>query len=228
MPDDEIPPARTVEWHPTRTRPPRGRQPLVVAGYAVVVAGIIVAQILVSKAYSATPSTTATPAPTDTRQPAPARVPGWHAVVSDTGTLAYDVPPDWQGSAIGAGRQLRDGGAQLAMTMLAGPPNDRCTGSGAATVPAPNTAADTARHVANAIYGPGNVRVDAARKVTDDGITGDLVTAHANGCGSTDALVDVFALPDPANHRSVVLIAFGADQHDLDTIVTSVRQLSAH
>jgi hypothetical protein len=223
MPDDDIPPARTVEYHPVQTRAPRSRKPLVVAAYVVAVAGIVLAQILVSKAYS-------TPADSQgNRQSAPARVPGWHAVVGDTGTIAYDVPPGWAVSDIGAGKQLHDGTWQLAMTMLAGPANDRCTGSGAATVPDPATAADTAQHVANAVYGPGTVRVDAPRTVTDDGITGQLVTAHATGCGSA-ALVDVFALPNPAQHRSVVLIAFSntVDQHDLDTIVTSVRQLSAH
>jgi hypothetical protein len=73
------------------------------------------------------------------------------------------------------------------------------------------------------------VRVDPPRTVTDDGITGQLVTAHTTGCGSA-ALVDVFALPNPTRHQSVVLIAFSdtVDQHDLDTIVTSVRQLPAH
>lgn len=223
MPDDDIPPARTVDWNPVQTRGPRSRKPLIVAAYVVATVAIIVAQILVSKAYS-------TPAgPQPNRQSAPARVPGWHAVVGNTGTIAYDVPPGWAVSDIGAGRQLHDGTWRLAMTMLAGPTNDRCTGSGAGTVPQPDTAAQTAQHVANAVYGPGTVRVDPPRTVTDDGITGQLVTAHATGCGSA-ALVDVFALPNPAQHQSVVLVAFSntVDQHDLDTIVTSVRQLPAH
>jgi hypothetical protein len=228
MPDNDIPPARTVEYHPVQTRGPRSRKPLIVAAYVVAVAGIILAQVLVSKAYSTPARAAAAPSP-GTRQSAPARVPGWHAVVGDTGTIAYDVPPGWAVSDIGAGKQLHDGTWQLAMTMLAGPTNDRCTGSGAGTVPQPDTAAQTAQHVANAVYGPGTVRVDPPRTVTDDGITGQLVTAHVTGCGSA-ALVDVFALPNPARHQSVVLIAFSdtVDQHDLDTIVTSVRQLPAH
>jgi hypothetical protein len=221
MPDDDIPPARTVDYHPVQTRGPRSRKPLILAAYVIVVAAVIVAQVLVSKAYSTTP--------TNGRQSAQSRVPGWHAVVSDTGTLAYDVPPAWAVSRIGAGKQLHDGTWQLAVTMMAGPSTDRCTGSGAAIVPDPDTATGTAKHVANAVFGPGPVRVDAPRTVTDDGITGQLVTAHATGCGSA-ALVDVLALPNPTRHQSVVLLAFSTtvDQHDLDTVVTSVRPLPAH
>lgn len=197
---------------------------MLAAVFVLVVASIIVAQILVDRSYHAA-------TPTSDRQSVPARVPGWHAVVGDTGTIAYDVPPDWQVSDIGQGRQLHDGTWQLAMTMLAGPANNACTGSGAGTVPelatTAATAADTAKHVADAVFG--QATVDSPRSVTDDGITGSLVTAHARGCGSA-GLVDVFALPNPARHQAVVLIAFSTnvDQHDLDTIVTSVRQLPAH
>lgn len=261
--EDDGPHDRTVSLTTVRRPRPRRWGAITVIIWVVVIAAILVAQYAVSSRGVATSrQPTAGPTPTtppSTRQSAPAVVPGWQAVVDAGGAIAYDVPADWHVSYLGDGIQLHDGGWRFTMTMVASYLDGYCeqvTGSnramaGAGTVPQANgstAAEDTARHVANFAYGPAGsgegapptVTVGTPRQVKADGATGDLVTArvtvnHPGSCGPASALVDVFALPNPAKHESLVVVGFAdqqfvgaVSQHDLDTIVTSIRQLSAH
>jgi len=188
------------------------------------------------------------------RPSAPAAVPGWVAVTDGKATIAYDVPADWHVSYAGDGGTLSTGDWRLPVTMLASyldgycepAPNSFRAESGAATVPdadATAAATDTARHVADAIFGTNaapTVTLNQPTTITAHGRTGTLVTARVtvhqpDRCAPPSGLVDVYAVPNPARHESLVVIAYadqqftGAiSQHDLDTIVTSIRPLPAH
>ncbi len=253
MQPDEEPHDRTVHVESAALRRPPGRAPRIIAiaaFYVIVIVGSVIAQIKVDAAYGKTPAapTTVTPSPAATRSSAPAAVPGWQAVVADTGGLAYDVPPHWDVSPPGAGVTVRDGTAQLAVTMLAGYLDGYCqasTGSsralaGVATAPqadASTAATDTARHVADWAYRSGGqtVSVGTPTTATAGGLTGELVTARVtvakpDPCDPPSALVTVFALADKAHHDSLVALAYAdqqfagaVSQADLDKIVTSLR-----
>jgi hypothetical protein len=268
LPEEGLPPARTVpeEWTRAGTRvgrPQRGRKTVaVLVAWVVMIGAILVAQHFWANLSHSTLAKSVAPSPTaapSTRQSAPAVVPGWQAVVGDGGGVAYDVPADWHVSDLGDGLTLHDNGWQLAMTMPASYLDGYCktaAGSsramaGTGTVPQPNAvlaAEQTAKHVADFAYGPAGSgegappteTVSGANQVEADGITGELVTARVvvnqpDSCGPAGALVDVFALPNPTKHESVVVIAFAdqqftgaVSQHDLDRIVTSIRPLPAH
>jgi hypothetical protein len=256
MQPDEEPHDRTVHFHTAPVRRPRGKAPrliVIAACYVIVIVGAVIAQLKVDAAYAKAPATSpaATPSaaatsPTATRPAAPAAVPGWQAVVADTGGLAYDVPPRWDVSAAGAGVTMRDGTWRLPVTMLAGYLDGYCgSGSsralaGVATAPeadAATAATETARHVADWAYrsaGP-RVSVGTPATATAGGLTGELVTARVSvtkpgRCEPPTALVTVFALADKAHHDSLVALAYAdqrftgaVEQADLATIVTSLR-----
>ena len=193
--------------------------------------------------------------PPQPRPSAPSSIPGWVAVADTSASIAYDVPADWRVTYLGDGETLRAANWSLPVSMMAsyldGYGEASAGGSfrarsGTATVgnaDATAAATDTARHVADAVYGQGTtpgVTLDQPRTITAHGHTGTLVTAHVtihstDRCEPPTALVDVYALAVPAKHDSIVAIAYadqqftGAiSQHDLDTVVTSFRQLSAH
>lgn len=252
QPDEEEPRDRTVHLSSSAPRP-RSRAPrltLIALGYVIVIVGSVIAQVKVDAANAKAPAPTTAPAtPTPaTRPSAAALVPGWQAVVADTGGLAYDVPPRWDVSAPGTGVTMLDGAWRLPVTMLAGYLDGYCQAApsssralaGTATAPEPDAttaAEDTARHVADWAYRSGDpqVSVGAARTATAGGLTGELVTARVTvttpgPCTPPSALVTVFALADKAHHDSLVALAYAdqgfagaVDQADLGTIVTSLR-----
>lgn len=256
MQPDEEPRDRTVHL-PSSAPRPRSRAPrliLIALGYVIVIVGSVIAQVKVDAAAAKAPApttATATTTPAATRPSATALVPGWQAVVADTGGLAYDVPPRWDVSAPGAGVTMLDGAWRLPVTMLAGyldgychaePSSSRAL-AGVATAPEPDAATaaeDTARHVADWAYRSGGPRVSvgAARTATAGGLTGELVTARVTvttpgPCTPPSALVTVFALADKAHHDSLVALAYAdqgftgaVGQADLGTIVTSLRPVN--
>lgn len=201
---------------------------------------------------STLPPPTSVPPP-QPRPSAPASVPGWVAVTDDSATIAYDVPADWRVTYIGDGETLRAANWSLPVSMMASYLDGYCEAtaggsfrarSGTATIgdaDATAAATDTARHVAESVYGQGTgVTLEGPRTITAHGHTGTLVTAHVtvhstDRCEPATGLVDVYALAVPAKHDSIVAIAYadqqftGAiSQQDLDTIVTSFRHLPAH
>lgn len=233
-------------------RPRRRRLPWLIVG--LVVCAVVITTVVVTNRSSGNASGDI-PLPTP-RPSAPAVVPGWVAVTDRGSSIAYDVPADWEVSYVGDGQTLNNGRWSLVMTMMSSYLDGYCESNltsfraqaGAATVPdADGTAAatDTARQVATTVYGPADSGAGAAPTVTlsrpmavsDHGLTGTLVTAKVtvnepDRCEPATALVDVFALPNPARHESLVVVAYadqqftGAiSQHDLDTVVTSFRRL---
>lgn len=193
------------------------------------------------------------------RPSAPAEIPGWVAVTDSGRTIAYDVPADWTVSYVGDGQTVDLPNWSLALTMTAtylsgyceSAPSSFRAQSGAATVEDPNAttaATDTARNLATALYGPADsgagapptVTLSTPRQLTAHGRTGTLVTAQItvhrpDRCEPPTAIADVYAIPNPGKHESLVVVAYAdqrftgaVGQHDLDTIVTSIRQLSAH
>jgi hypothetical protein len=202
-------------------------------------------------------ATSGPPAPVPPPQPrpfAPAVIPGWVAVTDAKATIAYDVPADWHVSYLGDGITLSTKDGRLPVTMMASYLDGYCESatssfraeSGAATVPdadATSAATTTARDVADAVYGVGTaptVTLGPPTTFTLHGRTGTLVTANVtvhstDRCEPPSALVDVYALPDPAHNESLVVIAYAdqrftgaVSQPNLDRIVTSIRPLAAH
>jgi hypothetical protein len=248
----ETPVDRTVHWDPVLRPPDRRRRIAVVSIiWVVVIAGVLVAQLIVtnnrkSQPVSAPPVPTTTAPPT-TRESVPPLVSGYQAVVDTTGTIAYDVPANWQVSHLGDGTQAQDGDWRLTLTMLAGYRNGFCTAkptsaralSGSGVLPgigpAKLVAADVAKHMADWAYGDSTVVV-SPRAVRYRGRLYHLATATVTvrkpgACDPASALVDVFVTGQPGNW--VVLVAL-ADQHfsgavsqgDLDKIVTSLRTVA--
>jgi hypothetical protein len=223
----------------------------------IVVCAVAVLGIVVATHRSSGDAAADVPLPTPQPRPsAPAVVPGWVAVTDSGASIAYDVPADWKVSYVGDGQTLSNGRWSLVMTMMSSYLDGYCESNltsfraqaGAATVPDANgttAATDTARQVATALYGPVDSGAGAPPTVTigrptaasDHGLTGTLVTARVtvnkpDRCEPPTALVDVFALPNPAKHESLVVVAYADQQftgavkpQDLDTIVTSFRRL---
>jgi len=217
--------------------------------------GVGIAVIVNQSPDNASAGPPASVPPPQPRPSAPAAIAGWVAVTDANASIAYDVPADWRVTYIGDGETLRAPNWSLPVTMMASYLDGYCEAaarssfraqSGTATVndaDATTAATDTARHVADAVYGQGTtpgVTLDAPRTITAHGHTGALVTAHVtvhstDRCEPATGLVDVYALAVPAQHDSVVTIAYadqqftGAiSQQNLDTIVTSFRHLAAH
>ena len=229
---------------------PRGRWlgRLLVLAIVLVIVGVVIALISNSSSKDTGHGTDPFP-PEPTRASAPARIPGWVAVTDSADTIAYDVPADWQISAVGDGINLSTSDWTMPLTMLARRPNGTCevtARSGAATVQiadASTAATTTARGIAQSVYGPGGAPTITLSTPTPTAITngvGMLVTAHVTlpaptHCQSPTALVDVLALASPSHHDSVVVVAYSYQQtptaigqSDLDRIVTSIRKLPAH